>query len=78
MEKICCIGHITRDKIVTPSNTVYMAGGVAFYFSYAINQLPKLVDYTLATNLTKESLCIDRDTTSARKFFDIIQRKIIA
>lgn len=54
MEKICCIGHITRDKIVTPSHTVYMAGGVAFYFSYAINHLPKTVDYTLVTKLADE------------------------
>jgi len=56
MEKICCIGHITRDKIVTPKSTVYMAGGVAFYFSYAINNLPKLVDYTLVTKLADEDL----------------------
>lgn len=54
MEKICCIGHITRDKIVTPANTVYMAGGVAFYFSYAINHLPRLVDYSLVTKLAEE------------------------
>lgn len=54
MEKICCIGHITRDKIVTPSQTVYMAGGVAFYFSYALNQLPKTIDYTLVTKLADE------------------------
>lgn len=52
--KLCCIGHITRDKIVTPSNTVYMAGGVAYYFSHAINHLPKLVDYTLVTKLADE------------------------
>ena len=41
MKDICCIGHITKDKIVTPNRTVYMAGGTSFYFSYAINQLPK-------------------------------------
>ena len=31
--KLCCIGYITRDKIVTPDNTVYMPGGTAFYFA---------------------------------------------
>ncbi len=33
---ICCIGHITLDKIVTPRHTVYMPGGTAFYFSHAL------------------------------------------
>ena len=37
--KLCCIGYITRDKIVTPGNTVYMPGGTAFYFAKAIKQL---------------------------------------
>ena len=30
MHDLCCIGHITLDKIVTPKNTVHMAGGTAF------------------------------------------------
>ena len=37
--KLCCIGYITRDKIVTPDNTVYMPGGTAFYFAKAISRL---------------------------------------
>lgn len=49
MKDICCIGHITKDKIVTPNRTVYMAGGTSFYFSYAINQLPKDVSFSLVT-----------------------------
>lgn len=49
MKDICCIGHITKDKIVTPNRTVYMAGGTSFYFSYAINQLPKNVTFSLVT-----------------------------
>ena len=49
MKDICCIGHITKDKIVTPNRTVYMAGGPSFYFSYAINQLPKDVTFSLVT-----------------------------
>ena len=36
---LCCIGYITRDKIVTPQNTVYMPGGTSFYFAKAIRQL---------------------------------------
>ena len=34
--EICCIGHITLDKVITPKNTVHMPGGTAFYFSEAI------------------------------------------
>ena len=49
MKDICCIGHITKDKIVTPNRTVYMAGGTSFYLSYAINQLPKDVTFSLVT-----------------------------
>ena len=49
MKDICCIGHITKDKIVTPNRTVYMAGGTSFYFAYAINQLPKDVSFSLVT-----------------------------
>ena len=49
MIDICCIGHITKDKIVTPNRTVYMAGGTSFYFAYAISQLPKDVSFSLVT-----------------------------
>ena len=48
---ICCIGHITKDKIVTPHRVVYMAGGTSFYFAYAINQLPNDVSFSLVTSM---------------------------
>ena len=51
MKDICCIGHITKDKIITPRQTVYMAGGTSFYFSYAINHLPDNVSFQLVTKL---------------------------
>ena len=51
MKDICCIGHITKDKIITPRQTVYMAGGTSFYFSYALNHLPKEVSFQLVTKL---------------------------
>lgn len=56
MKDICCIGHITRDKIVTPERTVYMAGGTSFYFSYGINRLPKNVSYQLVTKVGKDEM----------------------
>ena len=51
MKDICSIGHITRDKIVTPKNTVYMAGGTSFYMSYGISRLPEKVSYQLVTKV---------------------------
>ena len=51
MKDICCIGHITKDKIVTPHRVVYMAGGTYFYFAYAINQLPNDVSFSLVTSM---------------------------
>ncbi len=56
MKDICCIGHITRDKIVTPRNTVYMAGGTSFYMAYGINQLPKDISFQLVTKVGEESM----------------------
>lgn len=49
MYDLCCIGHITHDKIVTPGHTVHMAGGTSFYFSHAIKNLS--LDYHLVTAL---------------------------
>lgn len=49
MYDICCVGHITLDKIVTTQNVVHMAGGTSFYFSNAICSMD--VRYTLVTAL---------------------------
>ena len=40
MKKICCVGHITHDKIITPQRTQHLNGGTAFYFAHAIARLP--------------------------------------
>lgn len=36
MTDICCIGHITLDKVITPRFEAYMPGGTAFYFAKAL------------------------------------------
>lgn len=54
--RLVCVGHITRDKIVTPKSEVYMSGGVAFYFAYAINHLPREVDFTLVTKVADDAV----------------------
>lgn len=37
--KILCIGHITRDKIVTPQLTQYMAGGTTTYVALGLSSI---------------------------------------
>lgn len=49
MVDICCVGHITSDKVVTKSSTMYMPGGTAFYFSYPFQILDS--NYLLVTAL---------------------------
>jgi sugar/nucleoside kinase (ribokinase family) len=49
MYPICCIGHITSDKIVTPRSVNYLPGGTAYYFSCALSKLH--VGYLLVTSL---------------------------
>ncbi len=36
---ICCIGHLTHDRIITPRATTELPGGVAYYFSHGISHL---------------------------------------
>ncbi len=54
MYDLTCIGHLTHDKIVTPANTVHMAGGTSFYFSHAIKSMP--IRYQLITALAEEDI----------------------
>ena len=53
-QTLCCIGHITLDKVVTPQSTVYMPGGTAYYCSYAMRHLNN-TDYRLVTAVGKVS-----------------------
>lgn len=53
MKEICCIGHITLDKIVTPKQTTYMAGGTSWYFSFGISRLKDNKHYKLVTALAE-------------------------
>jgi len=49
MIDICCVGHITADKIVTANSVTHMPGGTAFYFSYAVSKLD--MNYLLVTSI---------------------------
>lgn len=52
---ICCVGHITLDKIITPKSTDYMPGGTSYYFSHAINKIDD-IDYLLVTAVGENEL----------------------
>jgi sugar/nucleoside kinase (ribokinase family) len=52
---LCCIGHITLDKVVTPKTTVHMPGGTSFYFSHAISHLDTS-DFQLVTALASSEM----------------------
>lgn len=53
--EICCIGHITLDKVITPRFEAHMPGGTAYYFAKALKHLPgcrfKLVTSLGATEM---------------------------
>ncbi|MDU1892381.1 MAG: PfkB family carbohydrate kinase [Dysgonomonas sp.] len=60
---LCCVGHITLDKVVTPKKTVHMPGGTAFYFSHAIRHFND-IDYTLVTSLAESEMAVVDDLRS--------------
>lgn len=55
MKKICCIGHITLDKIITPAATTYLNGGTAYYFAHGMSNL-KDPNFQLVTSLAESEL----------------------
>ncbi len=54
-QEICCIGHITLDKIITPHHTAYMPGGTAFYFANAMSRLDHS-SFQLITSLAQSEM----------------------
>ncbi|WP_447640332.1 MULTISPECIES: PfkB family carbohydrate kinase [Chitinophagaceae] len=54
MYDICCIGHITLDKVVTPESEVYMPGGTSFYFAHSLYNIDH--NFLLVTALAKDQI----------------------
>jgi len=71
---ICCVGHITLDKVVTPKNTVHMPGGTAFYFSHAIRHFND-IDYSLVTSLAESEMAVVEDLRSKNVDVTVIPSK---
>lgn len=59
MYDICCVGHITSDKVVTTKSVIHMAGGTALYFSSALQNLD--VNYLLVTALADRDMNYVKD-----------------
>ncbi|MDD7343156.1 MAG: PfkB family carbohydrate kinase [Bacteroidales bacterium] len=64
MTDICCIGHITLDKIITPHSTASLNGGTSYYFSYGISRMPG-VSYKLVTSLAEADMQAVADMRAA-------------
>lgn len=56
MNKICCIGHITHDKIITPETEVDMPGGTSYYFAHAMYHLNGGKEFQLVTSLAETDM----------------------
>lgn len=56
MNKICCIGHITHDKIITPNNEIDMPGGTSYYFAHAMYHLNGAKNFELVTSLAPSDM----------------------
>ena len=63
MHDLCCVGHISLDKVVTPKNTVHMPGGTSFYFSHAIKHFDD-IDFTLVTAIAESEMAVADDLRS--------------
>ena len=53
---ICCIGHITLDKIITPQSECHMPGGTSYYFAHAMYHLNGGKGFKLITSLAESEM----------------------
>ena len=53
--EICCIGHITRDKVITPKFEADMPGGSAYYFAKALSDFED-ASFRLITSVGADNL----------------------
>lgn len=71
---LCCAGHITLDKVVTPKKTVHMPGGTAFYFSHAIRCFND-IDFKLVTALAESEMPVVEDLRTKGIDVDVMPSK---
>lgn len=63
MKNICCIGHITLDKVITPRFEAHMPGGTAFYFAKALKNFDH-TGFTLVTSLGESEMGVVEELRS--------------
>lgn len=68
---LCCVGHITLDKVITPNQTMYMPGGTSFYCSHAIRHLDN-IRYSLVASLAASEMNVVDDLRSKGVDVDVI------
>lgn len=54
-DSICCIGHITHDRVITPRFEANMPGGTAYYFAKALRHLEH-DRFMLVTGVAEDAL----------------------
>jgi sugar/nucleoside kinase (ribokinase family) len=54
MYDICCVGHITSDRVINAHTVMDMPGGTALYFSCAVSRLD--LNYLLVTGLAETEM----------------------
>lgn len=54
MYDICCVGHITSDRVINAHTVMDMPGGTALYFSSAVSRLE--LNYLLITGLAETEM----------------------
>jgi len=62
MYDICCIGHITLDRVVTSTTDKHMAGGTSFYFSKALRNME--LNHGLVTAIADSEMSFVEDLRS--------------
>ena len=76
MKDIICIGHVTKDRIVTPEKEVYMPGGTTFYFAHGINSLLRSsgnkVTFKLIASLAESEMLAVRDLRNEGIEVDVV------
>lgn len=75
MTDICCIGHITRDRIITPTRTASLSGGTSYYFAHGINHLPHDVSFKLITSLAKSDMAAVEEMRAVGIDVDVIESR---
>lgn len=72
MDKICCIGHLTLDKIITPHSCTYMPGGTSYYFAHAMYHLNGGKDFRLVTSLAERDMAAVNELRGLGVAVDVI------